>query len=67
LVFALTPAAREVDAAFVFAFTLAVPAAIAEPRDEDAVSVCALTAEVMPAVAEFVFAFTPAATDEEAF
>jgi hypothetical protein len=54
-------AARDEDAAstvaFVFPFTTAA-------IEEDAVSVCAFTALVTPAVAVFVFPFTTAATEE---
>jgi hypothetical protein len=80
-VFAFTTDAIEVDAdptmLFVFALTLAVPAAIADPSEDEAVAVFALTTKAIEEDAEpttlFVFAFTLAfpaviaeAIDEEA-
>jgi len=41
---------REEEAEVTTAFVLAVPAVIAEASEEEAVSVCALTAVVIPAV-----------------
>src|SRR5664279_3000596 len=57
-VLVLMTAASEDEAVSVWAFTAVVPAAIAEPMDEYAVSVCALTALVMPEVCVSVCAFT---------
>jgi hypothetical protein len=74
LVFAFTTAASDAVAiptrVSVFELTAEVPAAIAVPSDVDAVKtvelVLLLTALVIPAVAEFVFALITAASDVDA-